>query len=107
MEKFLEYCRCEGKIVIYCRFDKNVLIEISLSYNKDNIFYVSQRYLHDAIIMINSTILLNEVLKIVHNVRKVREIFSLIEEKLSSVDDLMQCHVVLIRGNTITVLFQI
>ncbi|WCR58212.1 DNA polymerase I [Wolbachia endosymbiont of Ctenocephalides felis wCfeJ] len=89
LEKFLEHCRYEGKIAIYCHFEDDVISKISLSYSKDSIFYISQDYLQNAVIAINSTLLSNGVLKVIHDVRKVREIFPAIEKVLGSVDDLM------------------
>ncbi|MCA4775007.1 DNA polymerase I [Wolbachia endosymbiont of Mansonella ozzardi] len=89
LEKFLEHCRYEGKIVIYCHFENNVLSKISLSCSEDNIFYIDQNCLQDAIVTINLTLLSNGVLKIIHDIRKIRETFPTIEKVLGSVDDLM------------------
>ncbi|MGL9717833.1 MAG: DNA polymerase I [Wolbachia sp.] len=86
LEKFLEHCRYEGKIAIYCHFE---LSKISLSCGEDNIFYIDRNCLQDALITINSTLLSNGVLKIIHDIRKVRETFPTIEKALGSVDDLM------------------
>lgn len=87
LEKFLEYCRYEGKIAIYCHFEHNVLSKISLSCSEDNIFYINQNCLQDVLTTINSTLFSNGVLKIVHNVKEIRKVFPAIEK--GSVDDLM------------------
>ncbi|BDG75851.1 MULTISPECIES: DNA polymerase I [Wolbachia] len=89
LEKFLEYCRYEGKIAIHCHFENNALNEISLSCSEDNIFYIDQSCLQDALTIINSTLFSNGVLKIIHDIRKIREIFPTIERVLDSIDDLM------------------
>ncbi|MDM8335046.1 DNA polymerase I [Wolbachia pipientis] len=89
LEKFLEHCRYEGKIAIYCHCENDILNKISLSYNENNIFYIDQNYLQDALITINSTLLSNGVLKIIHDIRKIRKTFPTIEKVLGSVDDLM------------------
>lgn len=89
LEKFLEHCRYEGKIAIHCHFENNRLNKISLSCSEDNIFYIDQSCLQDALTIINSTLFSNGVLKIVHDIRKIREIFPTIERVLDSIDDLM------------------
>ncbi|WP_410542586.1 DNA polymerase I [Wolbachia endosymbiont of Tetranychus urticae] len=89
LEKFLEHCRYEGKIAIHCHFENNALNEISLSCSEDNIFYIDQSCLQDALTIINSTLFSNGVLKIIHDIRKIREIFPTIERVLDSIDDLM------------------
>ncbi|WP_353280440.1 DNA polymerase I [Wolbachia endosymbiont (group B) of Silvanus unidentatus] len=89
LEKFLEHCRYEGKIAIHCHFENNRLNEISLSCSEDNIFYIDQSCLQDALTIMNSTLFSNGVLKIVHDIRKIREIFPTIERVLDSIDDLM------------------
>ncbi|WP_353279450.1 DNA polymerase I [Wolbachia endosymbiont (group B) of Xanthorhoe designata] len=89
LEKFLEYCGYEGKIAIHCHFENNALNEISLSCSEDNIFYIDQSCLQDALTIINSTLFSNGVLKIIHDIRKIREIFPTIERVLDSIDDLM------------------
>ncbi|MGL9681479.1 MAG: DNA polymerase I [Wolbachia sp.] len=89
LEKFLERCRYEGKIAIYCHLENNVLSKISLSCSKDDIFYIDQNCLQDALIRINLVLFLNGVLKIIHDVRQVRKTFSAIEKALGSADDLM------------------
>ncbi|MGL9758371.1 MAG: DNA polymerase I [Wolbachia sp.] len=89
LEKFLEHCRYEGKIAIHCHFENNRLNKISLSYSEDNIFYIDQSCLQDALTIINSTLFSNGVLKIIHDIRKIREIFPTIERVLDSIDDLM------------------
>ncbi|QKX02629.1 DNA polymerase I [Wolbachia endosymbiont of Dirofilaria (Dirofilaria) immitis] len=89
LERFLENCRYEGKIAIYCHFENNVLNKISLSYSGNSIFYINQNCLQDAFITMNSTLFSNGVLKIIHNIRKVKKTFPAIEKALGSVDDLM------------------
>lgn len=89
LEKFLEHCRYEGKIAIHCHFENNALNEISLSCSEDNIFYIDQSCLQDVLTIINSTLFSNGVLKIIHDIRKIREIFPTIERVLDSIDDLM------------------
>ncbi|MHC3897361.1 UNVERIFIED_CONTAM: DNA polymerase I [Wolbachia endosymbiont of Nasonia longicornis] len=89
LEKFLEHCRYEGKIAIHCHFENNRLNKISLSCSEDNIFYIDQSCLQDALTIINSTLFSNVVLKIIHDIRKIREIFPTIERVLDSIDDLM------------------
>ncbi|MDR2608971.1 MAG: DNA polymerase I [Rickettsiales bacterium] len=89
LEKFLEHCRYEGKIAIYCHSENNVLSKISLSCSEDNIFYIDQNCLQDALITINSTLFSNGVLKIIHDVRETRKIIPAIEKVLGSADDLM------------------
>ncbi|WP_343288666.1 DNA polymerase I [Wolbachia endosymbiont of Encarsia formosa] len=89
LEKFLEHCRYEGKIAIHCHFENNALNKISLSCSEDNIFYIDQNCLQDALTIINSTLFSNGVLKIIHDIRKIREIFPTIERVLDSIDDLM------------------
>nr|WP_246214277.1 5'-3' exonuclease H3TH domain-containing protein [Wolbachia endosymbiont of Cruorifilaria tuberocauda] len=89
LEKFLECCRYNGKIAIYCHFENNVLNMVSLSYSEDSIFYINQNCLQDALVIVNSTLLLRGVLKIICNIREIRKIFPVIEKVLSSVDDLM------------------
>ncbi|MCV3769392.1 MAG: DNA polymerase I, partial [Wolbachia pipientis] len=89
LEKFLKYCRYNGKIAVYCHFENKVLSKISLSYSRDSIFYINQNHLQDVFIIIKSTLFSNGVLKIVHNIKKLTEIFPPIERVLSSVDDLM------------------
>ncbi|OWZ25699.1 DNA polymerase I [Wolbachia endosymbiont of Wuchereria bancrofti] len=89
LENFLEHCRYEGKVAIYCHFENNVLSKISLSYNKDNIFYIDQNCLQDALITINSALFSNGILKIIHDTRETRKTIPTIEKALGSVDDLM------------------
>nr|CAH7716149.1 unnamed protein product [Callosobruchus chinensis] len=89
LEKFLEHCRYEGKIAIHCHFENNRLNKISLSCSEDNIFYIDQSCLQDALTIINSTLFSNGVLKIIHDIRNIREIFPIIERVLDSIDDLM------------------
>ncbi|WP_349967510.1 DNA polymerase I [Wolbachia endosymbiont of Armadillidium arcangelii] len=89
LEKFLEHCRYEGKVAVHCHFENNALKKISLSCNEDNIFYIDQNYLQDALTIINSTLFSNGVLKIIHDIRKIRETFPTIEKVLDSIDDLM------------------
>ncbi|OAB81671.1 DNA polymerase I [Wolbachia endosymbiont of Laodelphax striatellus] len=89
LEKFLEHCRYEGKIAIHCHFENNALNKISLSCSEDNIFYIDQNCLQDALTIINSTLFSNGVLKIIHDIRKIRETFPAIEKVLDSIDDLM------------------
>lgn len=89
LEKFLEHCRYEGKIAIHCHFENNRLNKISLSCSEDNIFYIDQNCLQDALTIINSTLFSNGVLKIIHDIRKIRETFPAIEKVLDSIDDLM------------------
>jgi DNA polymerase-1 len=86
LEKFLEHCRYEGKIAIHCHFENNVL---SLSYSESNIFHIEQDSIQEALITINSTLLANGVLKIIHNIKEIRKIIPAIEKMLGSVDDLM------------------
>ncbi|MGL9758377.1 MAG: DNA polymerase I [Wolbachia sp.] len=86
LEKFLEHCRYEGKIAIHYHLENNVL---SLSYSKSNIFYIEQDSIQDALTTINSTLLSNGMLKIIHDIRKIRETFPTIEKVLDSIDDLM------------------
>ncbi|UIP92152.1 DNA polymerase I [Wolbachia pipientis] len=99
LEKFLEHCRYEGKIAIHCHFENNALNEISLSCSEDNIFYIDQSCLQDALTIINSTLFSNGVLKIIHDIRKIREIFPTIERVLDSIDDLMIMSYSLDTGN--------
>ncbi|GFY65210.1 DNA polymerase I [Trichonephila inaurata madagascariensis] len=89
LEKFLEHCRYEGKIAIYCHFENNALSKISLSCSEDNIFYIDQNCLQNAFTTINSTLFSNGVLKIIHNIKEMRKIFPAMEKMLDSVDDLM------------------
>ncbi len=89
LEKFLGYCRYGGKIAIHCHFENNALNKISLSCSEDNIFYVERDSIQDALITINSTLLSNGVLKIIHNIKEMRKIFPAVEKMLDSVDDLM------------------
>ncbi|UPA55558.1 DNA polymerase I [Wolbachia pipientis] len=89
LEKFLRYCRYGGKIAIHCHFENNALNKISLSCSEDNIFYVERDSIQDALITINSTLLSNGVLKIIHNIKEMRKIFPAVEKMLDSVDDLM------------------
>ncbi|NUY39917.1 DNA polymerase I [Wolbachia endosymbiont of Litomosoides brasiliensis] len=89
LEKFLEHCRYEDKIAIYCHFENNVLSKISLSYNEDNVFYIAQNYLQDALIIINSTLLSKGILKVIHDIREIKKTIPTIEKALGSVDDLM------------------
>ncbi len=86
LEKFLEHCRYEGKIAIHYHLENNVL---SLSYSESNIFYIEQDSIQDALIIINSTLLSNGALKIIHNIKEIRKIFPTVEKMLDSVDDLM------------------
>ncbi|MDR0772962.1 MAG: DNA polymerase I [Wolbachia pipientis] len=86
LEKFLEHCRYEGKIAIHYHLENNVL---SLSYSESNIFYIEQDSIQNALITINSTLLSNGVLKIIHNIKEMRKIFPAVEKMLDSVDDLM------------------
>lgn len=89
LEKFLEHCRYEGKIAVYCHFEDNVLSKVSLSYNENNILYVEQNNIQTAISTISSILLSSGVLKIIHNIKEVRKFFPMIEKTLGSVDDLM------------------
>jgi DNA polymerase-1 len=89
LEKFLGYCRYGGKIAIHCHFENNALNKISLSCSEDNIFYVERDSIQDALITINSILLSNGVLKIIHNIKEMRKIFPALEKMLDSVDDLM------------------
>ncbi|MGL9732944.1 MAG: DNA polymerase I [Wolbachia sp.] len=89
LEKFLEHCRHEGKIAIYCHFEKNILSKISLSCSENNVFYIDQNCLQDALITINLFLFLNGVLKIIHDIRQIRKIFPIIEKVISTIDDLM------------------
>lgn len=89
LEKFLEHCRYEGKIAIHCHFENNVLNKISLSYSESNIFYIEQDSIQDVLTTINSTLFSNGVLKIIHDIRKIRETFPTIERVLDSIDDLI------------------
>ncbi len=89
LEKFLEHCRYEGKIAIYCHFENNVLSKVSLSCSENSIFYINQNCLQDSLIIVNSNLLANGMLKIIHNIRKIKKIFPAIEKALCSVDDLM------------------
>ncbi|QOD38644.1 DNA polymerase I [Candidatus Wolbachia massiliensis] len=89
LEKFLENCKYEGKIAIYCHFENNILSKVSLSYSKDNIFYIEQNRLQGALITINSILLSDGVLKIIHDIRETRKTLPTIEKALGSVDDLM------------------
>ncbi|WP_265043346.1 DNA polymerase I [Wolbachia endosymbiont (group A) of Scambus nigricans] len=86
LEKFLEHCRYEGKIAIHYHLENNVL---SLSYSESNIFYIEQDSIQDALIIINSTLLSNGALKIIHNIKEIRKIFPTVEKMLDLVDDLM------------------
>ncbi|WP_341812112.1 DNA polymerase I [Wolbachia endosymbiont (group A) of Conops quadrifasciatus] len=86
LEKFLEHCRYEGKIAIHYHLENNVL---SLSYSESNIFCIEQDSIQNALITINSTLLSNGVLKIIHNIKEMRKIFPAVEKILDSVDDLM------------------
>ncbi|GFR11257.1 DNA polymerase I [Trichonephila clavata] len=86
LEKFLEHCRYEGKIAIHYYLENNVL---SLSYSESNIFCIEQDSIQNALITINSTLLSNGVLKIIHNIKEMRKIFPAVEKMLDSVDDLM------------------
>ncbi|MDE5062297.1 DNA polymerase I [Wolbachia endosymbiont of Drosophila tsacasi] len=86
LEKFLEHCRYEGKIAIYCHFENNSL---SLAYSKDNVFHIDQNRIQDALIVVSSTLPSNGMLKIVHNIKEIRKIFPAMEKVLGSVDDLM------------------
>ncbi|MBC6686579.1 DNA polymerase I [Wolbachia pipientis] len=86
LEKFLEHCRYEGKIAIHYHLENNVL---SLSYSESNIFYIEQDSIQNALVIINSTLLSNGVLKIIHNIKEMRKIFPAVEKMLDSVDDLM------------------
>ncbi|NSM56949.1 DNA polymerase I [Wolbachia endosymbiont of Atemnus politus] len=89
LERFLGDCRYEGKIAIYCHFENDALSKISLSYSEDDIFYIDQNCLQDVLITINSTLLSNGVLKIIHDIRRIRSTFPTIEKVLGSIDDLM------------------
>jgi DNA polymerase-1 len=70
LEKFLEHCRHEGKIAIYCHFESNTLGKISLSYDENNVFYIEQARIQDALIIINSILFSNGILKIVHDIKR-------------------------------------
>ncbi|WCR53786.1 MAG: DNA polymerase I [Wolbachia endosymbiont of Ctenocephalides orientis wCori] len=83
LDKFLEHCRYEGKIAIYFNSESNTL---SISYSENNVFYIEQDKAQNAL---NTILLSNGVLKIIHNVKEVRKILPVIEKTLCSVDDLM------------------
>lgn len=89
LEKFLEHCRYEGKISIYCHYENGALSKISLSYSEHNIFYIEQSSIQDVLIQINSLLCANEILKIVHDIKEVKRIIPAIEKALNSTDDLM------------------
>nr|WP_246209870.1 hypothetical protein [Wolbachia endosymbiont of Atemnus politus] len=89
LEKILEHCRYEGKIAIHCHFEDSILSNISLSCSKNNIFHIDQKHLQEALITINSILLSDGVLKIIHDIRETRKIFPIIEKALGSIDDLM------------------
>lgn len=89
LEKFLEHCRYEGKIAIYCHYENGTLSKISLSYSEHNIFYIEQSSIQDVLIPINLLLCANEILKIVHNIKGVKRIIPAIEKALDSTDDLM------------------
>ncbi|MDD9331556.1 MAG: DNA polymerase I [Wolbachia sp.] len=89
LEKFLEHCVYEGKIAIYCHLKSNVLSRIYLSYNENNVFYIEQANIQDALTVVNSVILLNGVLKVIHDIKGTGKIVPAIERVLDSVDDLM------------------
>lgn len=82
LDKFLEHCRYEGKIAIYFNSESNTL---SISCSESNVFYIEQSKAQAAL---NTILLSNGVLKIIHNVKEVRKILPVIEN-LCSVDDLM------------------
>ncbi|MDN5248289.1 MAG: DNA polymerase I [Wolbachia endosymbiont of Tyrophagus putrescentiae] len=85
LEKFLEYCRYEGKIAIYCHFDNKMLNKISLSYSESSIFYIEQA----SIQALSPFLFPDGMLKIVHDVKEVRKVIPAIENALGSTDDLM------------------
>lgn len=89
LEKFLEHCRYEGKIAIYCHFENKELNKISLSYSENSIFYIEEGNIKDALIIINTLLFSNGILKIVHNLKEIRETIPTIEQALTSIDDLM------------------
>ncbi|WP_341808906.1 DNA polymerase I [Wolbachia endosymbiont (group E) of Neria commutata] len=89
LEKFLEHCRYEGKIAIYFHFESNTLSKISLSYDENNVFYIEQASIQEALITINSTLFSNRILKVIHDIKEIRKILPAIEKTLGSIDDLM------------------
>lgn len=89
LEKFLEHCRYEGRIAIYCHYENDTLSKISLSYSEHNVFYIEQANVQDVLIPINSLLCANEILKIVHDIKGVKKIIPAIEKALDSTDDLM------------------
>ncbi|APR98845.1 DNA polymerase I [Wolbachia endosymbiont of Folsomia candida] len=89
LEKFLEHCRYEGKIAIYCHFESNTLSKISLSYSESNVFYIEQANIQDALITINSTLFSNGILKIVHDIKRIISVIQVADNRMTSWDDLM------------------
>lgn len=89
LEKFLEHCRYEGRIAIYCHYENNTLSKISLSYSENNIFYIDQTSIQNALISINSFLYSNGILKIVHDIKGIKKVIPTIAKALNSTDDLM------------------